>query len=172
MVITESYYISKSKDQPGKVANPARGQLNKENEFFPVPVHSRDGFGSPVPRQPAHLHTQAESDAYFRETHYWYEVGMLKAQFDRNRLGTSDLRLLTIIAVLIFFSQSFPSPGYPCISLFWKLFRKCNRFSFPCFDPPLATIYSTALSVYRTRYLVLIIIYGRYMSTVLYQLVQ
>ena len=22
---------------------------------------SRDGFGSPVPRQPAHLHTQAES---------------------------------------------------------------------------------------------------------------
>ena len=25
---------------------------------------SRDGFGSPVPRQPAHLHTQAESGAY------------------------------------------------------------------------------------------------------------
>ena len=29
---------SKSKDQPGKVANPARGQLNRENEYFPVPV--------------------------------------------------------------------------------------------------------------------------------------
>ena len=28
MVIT----YSKSKDQPGKVANPARGQLNRENE--------------------------------------------------------------------------------------------------------------------------------------------
>ena len=25
-------------DQPGKVANPARGQLNRENEYFPVPV--------------------------------------------------------------------------------------------------------------------------------------
>ena len=28
---------NKSKDQPGKVANPARGQLNRENEYFPVP---------------------------------------------------------------------------------------------------------------------------------------
>ena len=25
-------------DQPGKVANPARGQLNRENEYFPVLV--------------------------------------------------------------------------------------------------------------------------------------
>ena len=31
---------SKSKDQPGKVANPARGQLNRKNEYFPVPVHA------------------------------------------------------------------------------------------------------------------------------------
>ena len=29
---------SKGEDQPGKVANPARGQLNRGNEFFPVPV--------------------------------------------------------------------------------------------------------------------------------------
>ena len=28
----------------------------------------RDGFGSPVPRQPAHLHTQAESYAYLRDS--------------------------------------------------------------------------------------------------------
>ena len=28
---------SKNMDQPGKVANPARGQLNKENDFFPAP---------------------------------------------------------------------------------------------------------------------------------------
>ena len=34
MVIT----YSKSMDQPGKVANLARGKLNKENEYFPVPV--------------------------------------------------------------------------------------------------------------------------------------
>ena len=30
MIIT----YSKGKDQPGKVANPARGQLNRENAFF------------------------------------------------------------------------------------------------------------------------------------------
>ena len=47
-------------DKPGKVANPARGQLNGENEyisllpFAPENVVSRDGFGRPVPRQPAH----------------------------------------------------------------------------------------------------------------------
>ena len=32
---------SKGKDQPGKVANPARGQLNMENEHFPVHVRAR-----------------------------------------------------------------------------------------------------------------------------------
>ena len=37
MVIT-SY--SKGKDQPGKVASPARGQLNRKNEYFPVPVRA------------------------------------------------------------------------------------------------------------------------------------
>ena len=49
-----------------KVANPARGQLNRENELFPVLVPfapenlvSRDGFGSPVPRRPVHLRIQA-----------------------------------------------------------------------------------------------------------------
>ena len=40
MVIT----YSKEKDQPGKVANPARGQLNRENECFPVPVRASE-FG-------------------------------------------------------------------------------------------------------------------------------
>ena len=34
--------------------------------FVPENLVSRDGFGSPVPRQPAHLHTQAESGAYLR----------------------------------------------------------------------------------------------------------
>ena len=29
---------SKSMDQPGKVASPARGRLNRENEYFPVRV--------------------------------------------------------------------------------------------------------------------------------------
>ena len=36
--------------------------------FAPENLVSLDGFGSPVPRQPAHLHTQAESGAYLRDS--------------------------------------------------------------------------------------------------------
>ena len=42
--------------------------------FFPLSpfatenLVSRDGFGSPVSRQPAHLHTQAGSGAYLRDS--------------------------------------------------------------------------------------------------------
>ena len=50
-------------DQPGKVANPARGQLNRENNIplspcVPENLVSRDRRGRPLPRQPAHLHTR------------------------------------------------------------------------------------------------------------------
>ena len=38
MVIKYIIIYSKSTDQPGKVAKPARGQLNRENKYFPVPV--------------------------------------------------------------------------------------------------------------------------------------
>ena len=33
---------------------------------MPENLVSRDGFSRPVPRQPAHLHTQAEPGAYLR----------------------------------------------------------------------------------------------------------
>ena len=36
--------------------------------FAPEKLVSRDGFGGPVPRQPAHLYTQAESGAYLRDS--------------------------------------------------------------------------------------------------------
>ena len=36
--------------------------------FAPEKLVSRDGLGSPVPRQPAHLHTQAEYGAYLRDS--------------------------------------------------------------------------------------------------------
>ena len=60
-------------DQPGKVANPARGQMNRENNIplspcVPENLVSRDRFSRPVPRQPAHLHTQAKSGAYLRDS--------------------------------------------------------------------------------------------------------
>ena len=41
------------------------GKINISlSAFAPENLVSRDGFGSPVSRQPAHLHTQAESGAY------------------------------------------------------------------------------------------------------------
>ena len=64
---------SKKMDQPGKVANPARGQLTGKmnislSAFAPENLVSRDGFGSPVPREPAHLHTQVESGINLRDS--------------------------------------------------------------------------------------------------------
>ena len=55
------------------VANPARGQLYRENNIplspcVPENFVSRDGFSRPVPRQPAHFHTHAESGAYLRDS--------------------------------------------------------------------------------------------------------
>ena len=51
--------FSKRKDQPGKVASPARGQLTREmnislSPFAPENLVSRDEFGRSVPRQSAH----------------------------------------------------------------------------------------------------------------------
>ena len=41
------------------------GKMNISlSAFNPKNLVSRDGFGSPIPRQPAHLHTQAESGIY------------------------------------------------------------------------------------------------------------
>ena len=75
---------SKSIDQPGKVASPvtAHGQLNRKNNislsaFVPENLVSRDGFGSPVPRQPAHLYTHAESSAYLRNSPPEFRGGVL-----------------------------------------------------------------------------------------------
>ena len=39
LVVCMVTHYSKSTNQPGKVANPARGQLNRENEYSPV--HAR-----------------------------------------------------------------------------------------------------------------------------------
>ena len=62
-------HIAKCNDQQGKVISAARGQLNRGNESFPIPfapenLVSRDEFGSSVPRQPAHLQSQAEYGAF------------------------------------------------------------------------------------------------------------
>ena len=66
----------------GKFANPARGQLNRENvhygislfPFAPMNLVSRDGFGCPVLRQPAHLDTQAKFGILTKQQNI-FEVG-------------------------------------------------------------------------------------------------
>ena len=52
-------HLEDSMDQPGKVANPVRGQLTRNNffslsPFAPEKLVSRERFDRPVPRQPAH----------------------------------------------------------------------------------------------------------------------
>ena len=62
-------------DQPGKVANPARGQLNRENECFSLSpfafenLISRDGF-SAIPSRVSLfiLHNQAGSAVYSQDS--------------------------------------------------------------------------------------------------------
>ena len=45
----------------------SKGKMNiSRSAFVPENLVSQDGFGSPVPRQPAHLHTRTESGAYSR----------------------------------------------------------------------------------------------------------
>ena len=63
MYVCMAITYNKDKDQPRKVVNPARGQLNR-TPFVPENLVSRDGFGSPAPRQPIYLHAQAEYGAY------------------------------------------------------------------------------------------------------------
>ena len=42
--------------------------LAEQTPCVPENLVSRDGFSRPVPRQPAHLHTQAEYGAYLRDS--------------------------------------------------------------------------------------------------------
>ena len=64
---------SKRKDQPGKGYQSCSWSAEQGKLIFPCPrshlnLISRDGFGSPVQRQPAHLYTWAESGAYLRDS--------------------------------------------------------------------------------------------------------
>ena len=66
MVITPG----KGKDQTVMVANSARGQLNREIDFFLssfVPENLVSRFGSPVSRQTVHLHAKTELGACLRD---------------------------------------------------------------------------------------------------------
>ena len=44
--VWSSHTVQQSMDQPGMVANPARGQLNRENQHSPVPVRAPENLVS------------------------------------------------------------------------------------------------------------------------------
>ena len=57
-------------DQPGKVANPARGQLNRENNIplspcVPENLVSRDGTAEPVSRDRIFSHERGQGSIHF-----------------------------------------------------------------------------------------------------------
>ena len=67
------YIYSKSEDQPIRLpillVVSSTGKINDSlSPFARENLVSRDGFGRPVSRQPVHLHTQAESGAYLRDS--------------------------------------------------------------------------------------------------------
>ena len=89
-------------DQPCKVANPAisSGQLKRKSYIFPCPpfapenyLVSRDRFGRPVPRQPAHSpHSKAESGAYSRDSSRFARRRPFIYAINRNRVGPEFIR--------------------------------------------------------------------------------
>ena len=92
-----SQHFHQSMDQRGMVANPARGQLNRENVFFPgspfAPKNmiSRDRSGRPVPRPYAHsphskvnqLLTRGFSTAFRDGTHTYRQPPSIQSRVNR-----------------------------------------------------------------------------------------
>ena len=72
--------------------------------FAPENLVSRDGFGSHVLRQPAHLHTQAESGAYLPSS----------------AAAASIYLFNTVIRHRV--SQSFPSLSGQAVTYRWRSF--------------------------------------------------
>ena len=54
MLYGHHIHLKQSMDQPGKVANPRENAYYVLSPFAPENLVSREGFGSPVPRQYAY----------------------------------------------------------------------------------------------------------------------
>ena len=61
----------------------------------PENLVSRDGFSRPVPRQPAHLHTQAESGAYLRDSSRVPRIGWRKHNQADHPISYLDMLIKT-----------------------------------------------------------------------------
>ena len=86
-------------DRPGKIANPARGQLNMGNRYFPVCPHSRLKIWSRETGSAASsrvslliLHTQAESGAYSRDSSSFPRRCLFIYTANRHRVSPEFIR--------------------------------------------------------------------------------
>ena len=97
--------------------NPARGKVKRETHFSlsafaPENLVSRDGFGSPVSRQPVHLHTQAESGAYLLRDSSRVPRRRLFIYLDRQTpSGQSRVHRVTQCVTMAFTPGSPPAQG-------------------------------------------------------------
>ena len=89
-------HFQQSLDQLVLVANSARGQLNRKNEYLPVPGHvpenlvSRDNLGRPVQRQPAHP-SHLSVCVFFLPIHSGHQVRWTYQPGSHRRKVTQDL---------------------------------------------------------------------------------
>ena len=84
--------------------------------FVPENLASRDGFGSPVPRQPARLHTQAESGAYlltgFLPSSAAASIySFITAIFIRHRVNPEFIGSRNYCVPMVFTAESPPARG-------------------------------------------------------------
>ena len=81
--------------------------------FMPKNLVSRDGFSSPVPRQPAHLHIQAESGAHLRDSSRFPRRRpfiYLKSPYIRHRVSPEFIGSRNYVPVA-FTAESPPAQG-------------------------------------------------------------
>ena len=104
-------------DQVGKVASPARGELNRENEHFSVPVRSRLRIwslemGSAVPFRVSLLllHTQAESGASSQDSSRFSRRRPFSFTAIRHRISPRFIESSTC-ASMVFTAESPPAQG-------------------------------------------------------------
>ena len=102
-------------DQPGKVGNRARGQLKKENEYYPVPVRARE-FSLARRVQPSCL---SRVSLLILHTQAGHQPGMVANRAARGQLNREKYFFsMSLFAHEILVSQTgpaFPSRVSPLI---------------------------------------------------------
>ena len=78
------------------------GEMNISLSLFaPENLVSRNDFGSPVPRQPAHLHTQAESGPYL------WDSSRVPRRRPYNHFISPQAKAASLITVIYYYLLSF-----------------------------------------------------------------